>query len=1030
MFDKNAENNNESLSEQNDVNYWRSFEELYNDKGILEERNSEFKEGTTDDFDPLHLSSISRRKFLALLGASAALAGTACTDYRDKGEIIPYNVKPEEITVGKPNFYASTCTLCPNACGILIKTREGRPIKVDGNPDHPVNKGKICSKGHANILNLYDPERLKEPLKKDDNEFVQEKWKNIDSEIISTLKSAGDKEIALISHTISSPTTLKVLEEFKQKYPSVKIYSYELFNDSIKNATWKKCYGSGNYPLIKWDEAKIIVTLESDILGSDNNRVETARMFANARDVDSTKFNRLYAIESNLSLTGINSDYRLRLRPEAQYEFIMSLLSELQRKNIISIDLNTSTFSLQSLIKKYNLKKEVIDHLVTDLISNKGKSIIDAGNSLPEKVHVAVNILNAALSNSNLYRNDSEKINLIEFSTINEIEELISKMNNGKVSAVIHFDCNPVFHFADDLGYKKALSKVENVITITERESETTYLSRFVLPANHNFESWGDAKTRTGIVSLQQPVISPLANSRQKEAILLTWINGKSEAFTETLYHQYLMNNWETNIYPIVKSPLDFKRFWYGALQDGVIFIDEPTLLNSKINNDLISELDTNLENPNGYTVVLKESYQVGDGRLAHNGWLQELPHPISKITWDNYAAVSEKTCKNLNVQNNDLIEVKVGARRITLPVFMQAGVADDVIIIELGYGRKNSGTVANDNGFNANVLLSKNFVNSPWIYSNAIISKTGGSYDLASSQEHHAFDIERLQDLHKKRNIIQEGTVAGYLKNPEFIKEHQEGELPSVYSPHPYNGVKWGMAIDLNKCIGCGDCVIACNVENNIPVVGKDQVLKSREMQWLRIDRYYSGTADEPSVSVQPMLCQHCDQAPCENVCPVAATSHSPDGLNQMVYNRCVGTRYCSNNCPYKVRRFNFFNFRDHFKDSYQENPILALMHNPEVTVRSRGVMEKCTFCVQRIAEAKADATRNKKNLKGSDVTTACQDACGTNAIHFGDINDKESEFYKYRNHKLGYYVLEELNVKPNVTYIAKLRNIHSEEA
>ena len=1030
MLDQKADSKNSSPSAKPDVNYWRSFEDLYNDPDVLEARNHEFKEGTTDDFDPLHLSSISRRKFLALLGASAALAGTACTDYRDKGEIVPYNVKPEEITIGKPNFYASTCTVCPISCGILIKTREGRPIKVDGNPDHPVNKGKICSKGQANILNLYDPERLKTSLKKGGSGFDEINWKDVDSEIIASLNDASSKEISIITHTITSPTTLKVLEDFKQKYPTTKIYSYELFNDTIKNSAWQKCYGTGNYPLLKWNEAKVIVSLESDFLGVENNRVETARMFAEGRSVNNKNFNRLYVIESNLSLTGLNSDYRLRLRPEAQYEFVMSLINELKVRGAINIDANTSSFSLSSFIAKYNLDKEVINYLVSDLISNKSKTIIDAGNSLPENVQIAVNILNAVLGNSQLFRTDPSKNNLLEYSSLKDFEQLTVKMKNGDVAAVIHFDCNPVYHFAPDLEYSKSLSKVGTVITLTERESETAQLSKFVLPINHNFESWGDAKTRTDVISLQQPVIAPLNNTRQKEAILLTWISSKPETFSENLYHEYLMNNWETSIYPTLQSPLDFKRFWFGALHDGVVLNNSAALINNiSIQSNSVSLLNNEIQSPKGYTLVLKESYQIGDGRLAHNGWLQELPHPISKITWDNYAAVSEKTCKTLDVKNNDIIEIKVGNRKLSLPVFMQAGTADDVIVVELGYGRTNSGTVASDAGFNANVLLSKNSIQSPWVYPNVVITKTGDTYDLASSQEHHAFDDPKVKDLHKTRHIIQEGTVAGYLKNPKFIKENQEEELPSVYDQHPYNGLKWGMAIDLNKCIGCGDCVVACNVENNIPVVGKDQVLKSREMQWLRIDRYYSGTANDPSVSVQPMLCQHCDQAPCENVCPVAATSHSPDGLNQMVYNRCVGTRYCSNNCPYKVRRFNFFNFRDHFKDSYQENPILALMHNPEVTVRSRGVMEKCTFCVQRISEARADATHNKTVLKGSDVTTACQDACGTDAIHFGDINDKESEFYTYRNHELGYYVLEELNVKPNVTYIAKLRNIHSEE-
>ena len=1024
-------NDNQENAAQNntpDPNYWRSFEALHNDPEVLEAKNHEFKEGVTDDFSPAGLSGLSRRKFLALLGASAALAGTACTDYRDKGEIVPYNIKPEEITVGKPNYYASTCTSCANACGILIKTREGRPIKVDGNPDHPVNKGKICAKGQASILNLYDPERLKTPLVRRDVGFGEISWKETDKAIIAYLSTADSKEIAILTNTITSPTTLKVLENFKVKFPTTKIYSYELFNDSVKNSAWRKTYGSGNYPLLKWNEAKVILSLESDFLGTEGNKVETARLFTEGRNIDTKSFNRLYAVDSSLTITGINADYRLRLRPEAQYEFVMSLINELSNKGALNISVNTAGFSLNSFAAKYNLKKEVLNHLISDLASNKGKSIIDAGNSLPENVHIAVNLLNSALGNTAMYRTDSAVNTFVNNSSLQDLELLVQNMNSGNVQAVIHLDCNPVYHLSNDLGYRNALKKVGFIFTLSERESETTASSDFILPINHNFESWGDAKVRTGSISLQQPVIAPINDTRQKEAILLTWISGSADTYNEKLYHDFLMNNWEASIYPTLNSKLDFKRFWLGALHDGIVLVNE-TVPTPTLSANAAGLLSGGVSNVNGYTVVIKENYALADGRFAHNRWLQELPHPISKITWDNYAAVSEKTCKELGLKNNDVIEITIGDRRLSIPVFMQAGSADEVITIESGYGKSYSGTVASKVGFNANSLLSKVSNYSSWIYSGASIKKTGDTYELASSQEHHAFDDAKTQDLHKSRNIIQEATVAGYVKNPHIIKEKHHGELISVYDPHPYPGLKWGMSIDLNKCTGCGDCVVACNVENNIPVVGKDQVLKSREMQWLRIDRYYSGTPDDPSVSIQPMLCQHCDQAPCENVCPVVATNHSPDGLNQMVYNRCVGTRYCSNNCPYKVRRFNFFNFRDHFRDSYQESPILALMHNPEVTVRSRGVMEKCTFCVQRISEARADATHDNRTLKGADVTTACQDSCGTNAIQFGDINDKESEFYKYRNHELGYYVLEELNIHPNVTYIAKLRNIHPEE-
>jgi molybdopterin-containing oxidoreductase family iron-sulfur binding subunit len=429
------------------------------------------------------------------------------------------------------------------------------------------------------------------------------------------------------------------------------------------------------------------------------------------------------------------------------------------------------------------------------------------------------------------------------------------------------------------------------------------------------------------------------------------------------------------------------------------------------------------------YSIVLKNNYSIGDGKFADNGWLQELPHPVSKITWDNYASVSFNTAEELDLKNNDLIEIQVGSRKLTVPVFLQPGSADNTFTLELGYGRNKAGVVGADVGFDASILQSKEDSNTPFLF-NGKVNKVEGSHELVTAQEHHIFDKELTKNLPFKRNIIREGTVSQYLRNPRFIKEESEGELDTVYPFIEYPDVKWGMSIDLNKCLGCGDCIIACTSENNVPIVGKDQVAKGREMQWLRIDRYYSGSPEEPNTSLQPMLCQHCDHAPCENVCPVAATTHSYDGLNQMAYNRCVGTRYCSNNCPYKVRRFNYFNFRDHFRDAYQESESFDLIYNPEVTVRSRGVMEKCTFCIQRIMDAREEAIRQNKKLKGADVTTACQDACPTKAIQFGDINDKNSEFHKYRNHELGYYVLEELNIQPNVTYIAKLRNTHPEEA
>ena len=433
--------------------------------------------------------------------------------------------------------------------------------------------------------------------------------------------------------------------------------------------------------------------------------------------------------------------------------------------------------------------------------------------------------------------------------------------------------------------------------------------------------------------------------------------------------------------------------------------------------------------NPNkkGISVLMEQSYFIGDGRYANNGWLQEIPHPISKIVWDNYAAVSPAFAKKYNLELNDVIEIKANNKKLKIAICVQPGIAENLIVVELGYGRNIIGEVGKEVGVNANILRG-NLFSDGYLVNNVSIVKTGETYKLASSQEHHAIDDKTTKDLHISRNIIQEGTILQYKKDPKFL-DKKKSEVFSITTEKQYTGVKWGMSIDLNKCIGCAVCVSSCNVENNIPVVGKDQCDKGREMHWMRIDRYYSGEPASPILSNQPMLCQHCDNAPCENVCPVNATNHSDEGLNQMTYNRCVGTRYCGNNCPYKVRRFNFFNFRDNFNNAYYDNELTGLMNNPEVTVRSRGVMEKCTFCVQRIMEARQEAIKTNKPLNGSDVITACQQACPSQAIVFGDVNEKDSEISKTRDHQLGYHVLESLNVKPNVTYIAKLRNIQSEE-
>ena len=1052
-MDKKDTNNNITPEQnqelpQKDINYWRSFKELYNDPEFEKAKHNEFGADTVGDFDLSKLSVVSRRKFIALMSASAALAAAGCSNYLGKGEIIPYNKKPEEIVIGIPDYYASTCTGCELSCGILIKTREGRPIKIDGNSEHPVNKGKICARGQASILDLYDPGRLKDPVFSEDrkNHSVIS-WQDADEKIIQSLKgfASSGKEIALITHKIVSPSQKKLLDDFISAYPTAKIYSYELVNDSQQRSAWNKCYGAKSnpsqtgLPVIDWDKAKIVLAIESDFLFTEGSMMEQIRAYSQNRDVVNGKeINRIYSVEGALTLTGSNADYRIRLRTDAIEEFILSLLHEFIVKKKISSYASDSRvisslqkYSLDDFVKKNNLNSGYINSLINDLSKNQGSSIIVCGDKLPESTHIAGMFLNEVLGNSKLYSQSSVDEDVLSLSQKEDIDALINNMSSGKVGAVIHFETNPAFHFAPDYNYSEALKKVPVVITFNNLINETGDESNYILPSSHALESWGDFKTRTGIYSTQQPVISPIYRNRQKEAALLTWIKGNKDAYNDKLYQDYVKENWQKTVYVETNSRLDFEKFWYTSLHDGVTFVNEKHAPLSAFNTDAFMQNSMKMTASSDFVVLLQNNHNLGDGRFANNGFLQELPHYISKIVWDNYAGISLQTAHDIGVTTNDLITLTIGNRSITAPVFIQPGIADKVIEIAIAYGRPKAGVIGSGVGVNVIPLMTKSFSITDRVYNDVKVAKANGKYELVTTQEHHILDTNPWQkDLQEKREIIQEGIYEEYKKNPKFLKQ-EEGkvEVFDLQKTHFFEGIKWGMSIDLNKCTGCNACVIACMVENNIPVVGKEQVNVHREMHWLRIDTYFSGSPDSPNTSFQPVLCQHCDNAPCENVCPVAATNHSPDGLNQQVYNRCVGTRYCSNNCPYKVRKFNYFNWRDHVGDAYYEQEPIDVMMNPEVTVRSRGVMEKCTFCIQRIMDERQHAREQKREVNGENVKTACQDACPAYAIEFGDIHNKDNKVFKNSEHELGYKVLEELNVKPNITYLAKLRNINPEK-
>jgi molybdopterin-containing oxidoreductase family iron-sulfur binding subunit len=1011
-----------------DSSYWRSLRELYSEGAVSEAKAHEFMAGVMEDFSVEDLSTMSRKKFLALVSASAAFAAAGCSNYRDKGAIVPYTKKPEEVLPGVATYYASTCAACANACGILIKTREGRPIKVDGNPDHPVNLGKVCASGQASVLNLYDPQRLREPRYglSSGKSTSALTWAIADAEITAALKRlAGEgRRIALVVRSLTSPTAKSAIEAFRAAYPTTDVVVYDGSVDTARRTAWKKCYGPGEPPAIAWEKADVIVSLDADFLGTEGNSVEATRRFTSRRDLlAGSSFNRLYVVEGGMSVTGSNADHRMRLRSDAQLGFVLALMNELGTRGVIATPSVASGHSLKAFADQAKMSWNVVDALINDLSAKKGKAIVVAGAKLAEPVHTAVNVLNELLGNTAVYEAASSVTHL-EPSTPAQVTSFIAGLRSASVGAVIHLDTNPVYHLPPSLGYQDALTQAQLTVALVEQENETSSQCQYILPIHHAFEAWGDHQVRAGVWSLQQPVIAPLYDTRQKEAVLLAWSKGP-EAYTPDLYHDFLKVRWEKEVYPSLRPKADFTAFWNGALHDGVV-TSEVKASRGPLRGDALAGIVAPAF-PTGTVVSLTMPHYIGDGSLAHNGWLQELPHPISKIVWDNYAAISVATAGSLGVENNDLIEVSTPSGSVMLPVFLTPGQADDVISIDLGYGRRSGHPVATGVGFDVHPIVDPTALEYGRTIGGVTVKKAPGRYELASTQEHHALDDTFVKDLHLKRKIIREGTVEQFAEDPHFL-HHDKHELFSITKEVEYQGVKWGMAIDLNKCTGCNACVAGCNVENNIPVIGKDQVARGREMQWIRIDRYYSGTAEDPQLSHQPMLCQHCDNAPCENVCPVVATTHSPDGLNQMVYNRCVGTKYCSNNCPYKVRRFNFYNFRSNFQGGYYEAEVMSLAHNPEVTVRSRGVMEKCTFCVQRIMDGKQKAGEKGEAWNGQGVTTACQQACPAEAIVFGNVNDPNSAIAKARAHSAGYHVLEEINVRPNVTYIAKLRNIGKE--
>ena len=1018
--------------------HWIGTEELspeyWSDPKVQEKRAQEFHDKpveTIDLIDKLDSQGIARRDFLTIMGASMAMASFACAR-RPVHKIIPYVVKPEEVTAGVANWYASSCP--DTGYGLLVKVREGRPIKLEGNPDHPMNRGTLSARGQAAILDLYDPDRLKQPLSgaRDGSAKKEISWTDADAAILAKLKPGA--RVRILSGNVMGDSTRRLIKEFLGT-TGVHVEYEPLANDDVAEGQ-AESYGTPLIPHYRFDKAETVLTLGADFLGTWISPVEFAMDWSKARKLDSkkskdAKLSKMFCVESVMTVTGAAADERFPVRAGDEYKVALAVANELVVAKRLSrfandgaVATTLSGYTPEAVSADTGVPAAKIKEMAEALWKSRGKSLVVAGgiqtrSENAASLQAAVNFLNSALENEGATVDGSANPNLKPGDRFATVEKLVNDMKNGAVDVLIFYRSNPAYFMPKSVGLVAALDKVGLVISVADRADETSGHSDIVLPDHHFLENWGDAQPRKGVVSLQQPTIAPIHSTRAFQDSLITWIRsnkGTGLASKSDNWHDYLMANWKET-YFAQSGVSNFQIFWEGALRDGVF--------NSKSANGassarafrpaVMSKVPAFRKSTDAIILALYPKVGMYDGKCANNAWLQEFPEPISTGTWDNYLNISPALGKRLNLGQDDVVEITGADGAIAeLPVYIQVGMHPDAASVAVGYGRRAVGKVGN--GVGANVIGFMHAKSGELVFSGTPVKlrKTGKFYKIAMTQWHN---------VSESRPVINDITLGQFKKNPaasnETNPELRMEKIPTLWATKEYPGYRWGMAIDLNSCTGCGACAIACQAENNIPVVGRANVRVSRQMHWIRLDRYYSGTPENPGVIFQPMLCQHCENAPCETVCPVLATVHNDEGLNEQVYNRCVGTRYCQNNCPYKVRRFNFF---DHWK-SYEGT--MNLVWNPDVTVRTRGIMEKCTFCVQRIRSGKDKAKDEVRKVLDGDIKTACQQSCPTEAIIFGDINDPKSRVSQLKEDERAFRVIETLNTKPSISYMTKVRNI-----
>ena len=996
--------------------YWKGLEELHQTPAFVEKSKGEFAE-TIPVEDVLNEAGLStktpRRDFLKALGFGVGAVTLAACNRTPVHKAVPYLIKPEEVTPGIPNFYASSY----KGQSILVRTREGRPILVEANPSAVGLNSGTDAATQASVLDLYDQSKLKGPKLNG----ADASWDELDKQVVAALNAAAaaGKQIRVVSGTVNSPSTIAAIARFTEKYPTAKLVEVDAVSYSGIIKANEASFGKAAVPRYRFDNADVVVSVAADFLGTWLNGEEHTQQYISNRDYKSLKkgkMSRHIQFEGGMSMTGTNADVRVAIKPSEEGPLLVSLYNAVTGNNLPG--------ALSSNPKAQTALKLVAQ----ELQQARGRAVVVSGSN-DVNIQTLTNAINVALQS---YGSTIDLDNAsYQFKGSDEaFEAFVAEAGRGEVDVAFFLNSNPLYEYAKADAIADALGKIKFKLSFADREDETASELEAIAP-NHNFlESWGDANPREGYYTIVQPTINPVYNTRQAEHSLLVWAGDTTD------YYTFVRNNWEQQI--LAGSD----KTWEDVLQTGFEFKgDQPASGYSFDDSGLGSVAQAITAQSKALAgdveVQLYQSVAIKDGKQANNAYLQEMPDPVSKVTWDNYAALNPKFAETLGLGENSLVTVEDGnGYAITLPVLMQPGQAMGTVSIAVGYGRTKAGKAGNDVGKNAYPFVK--FQNGTMQYNTtAKLTKASGSYELAQTQTHHTIE---------GRNIIRETSFAKYQENPahnagRWTDTHQTYDLWNKYETP---GHQWVMAIDLNACTGCGACIVACNLENNVPVVGRDEVRRRREMHWIRIDRYYSieqdGQAyteedeirhldDMENVSVvhQPMLCQHCEHAPCETVCPVLATVHSSEGLNHMAYNRCFGTRYCANNCPYKVRRFNWFNYwNDSRFDNYLNNEFTHLVLNPDVVSRSRGVMEKCSMCIQRIQAGKLQAKMEKRPLRDGDIKLACASACSANAIIFGDANDPESEVSKALKNERVYYVLEEINVQPGVGYMTKVRNTY----